>query len=279
VRVVPRPSAERAATAVGRPAPAGEIFPAGPDACIPAPMKTLTELSGTTLRQAAAAIAAAKRSLPSEEPPATVPAVVVSLPSEVSATPGGGEAAPPEGGVAPVVGEQVPATGATAATQPSPPPPPPRPAEETESEEVKALFDAAVAAATGLSGDRLARLRDAVKAVGRQIDDVRLVRVFGPEEPVPGAKMVGGFQYLVDVAPASMRQDPGSQKKERGRGGGGGGRGGGSGGGGKGAPTSGGFSMDSLKEDRKGQRSGPGGRGRPGGGRPGGGTPGGGAPR
>jgi hypothetical protein len=141
-----------------------------------------------------------------------------------------------------------------------------------------------VAEATGLSGDRLSRLRDAVKAAGRRTDDVRLVRVFGPEEPVPGAKTINGFQFLVDHAPASMKQVAAPGGKERGGrggrgGGGGGGRGGGGGGkggGDKGAPTSGGFSMDSLREDRKNERGG--GRGRPGG-RPGGGRPGGGGPR
>ena len=250
----------------------GECFPPGPDACIPAPMKTLTELSGVTLRQAAAAIAAVKRSLPREEEAAVVPAVVVSTPGEPPPASAEGEV------------EAVEATATAAA--PSAPPAaaaPAAPAEEAESEAVKAALDEAVSKATGVSGDRLSRLREAVQVVGRNIDDVRLVRVFGPEEPVPGARTVGGFQYLVDVAPASMRQVPSSQKKERGRGGGGGGgrggAGGGGGGGGKGAPTSGGFSMDSLKEDRKGQRSGPGGgRGRPGAGRPGG-KPGGGSPK
>ncbi len=227
--------------------------------CMAARMKTLTELSGITLRTAAAAIAAAKRSLPREEPPAAVAATAVPAPAEA----------------APAEGEAAPATQAAAPAEPGPPPAPPpsRPAEEVESETVKAALDAAVASATGLSGDRLDRLRDAVKAAGRHIDDVRLVRVFSAEEPVPGAKTLNGFQYLVDVAPASMRQVPTMQKEKRGRGGpgGGGGRGGG---GGKGAPTSGGFSMDSLKEDCKGQRSGPGGgRGRPGGGKPGGGPP------
>ena len=152
-----------------------------------------------------------------------------------------------------------------------------RPVEEPETEAVKAVLDEAVASATGLSGDRLARLRDAVQVVGHKVADVRLVRVFGVEEAVPGATTLNGFQYLCDIAPATMRQEQAPQKKDRGGrggGGGGGGRGGGApGGGGKGAPTSGGFSMDSLKEDRKGQRSGPGGRGKPGGGRPGGGPP------
>jgi hypothetical protein len=139
---------------------------------------------------------------------------------------------------------------------------------------VKAALDAAVAAATGLSGDRLARLRDAVKASGPRTDDVRLVRVFGMEEPVPGAKTIGEFQYLVDHSPASMAQTQAAKRERGGRGGGGPGGGGGraGGGGGKGAPTSGGFSMDSLRDDRKGSRGG----GKPGGGRPGGGRGGGG---
>jgi hypothetical protein len=217
-------------------------------------MKTLTELSGITMRKAAAAIAEAKRSLPKVEAPVAPEAAAAPSAPEASSAAGEGEAAP------------------APARAPEPTPAPKGAAvEEAESETVKAALDEAVAAATGLSGDRLARLRDAVKIVGRQIEDVRLVRVLGPEEPVPGAKTLNGFQYLVDLAPATMRQTV-SQKQERGgRGGRGGGRGGGGGGGGgggsgKGAPASGGFSMDSLKDDRKGQRSGPGGRGRPGGG-------------
>jgi translation initiation factor IF-2 len=239
-------------------------------------MKTLTELSGTLVRMAAKAIAEAQKNLPKEAPPAP-------------ATEPAPEAAPVEATPAGATGPAELEAGATAeAAAPAPAAPPPPPtravevAEAVESEAVKAVLDAAVSAATGLSGDRLARLRDAVKAAGRKTDDVRLVRVFGVEEPVPGARTINGFQFLVDHAPASMKQvaSPGGKEKggRGGRGGGGGGRGGG-GGGGKGggdknAPTSGGFSMDSLREDRKNDRSGRGGR--PGGGRPGGGRPGGG---
>src|SRR5215475_5797582 len=50
---------------------------------------------------------------------------------------------------------------------------------EAESSAVKEILDKAVAEATGTTGDRLARLRDALQAVGRQADRVRLVRVFG----------------------------------------------------------------------------------------------------
>lgn len=222
-------------------------------------MKTLTELSGTLVRTAAKAIAEAQKSLPKEVPPAPA---AEPAPEAAPAEAAPAEAAAPEGAEAP-------AAAAPAKAEAG---------EETESEAVKAALDAAVAAATGLSGDRLSRLRDAVKAAGRRTDDVRLVRVFGVEEPVPGAKTINGFQFLVDHAPASMKQvaTPGGKEKggRGGRGGGGGrGPGGAGGGGGKGAPTSGGFSMDSLREDRKNDPSR--GRGRPGGGRPGGGRPGG----
>jgi translation initiation factor IF-2 len=239
-------------------------------------MKTLTELSGITIRKAAAAIAEAKRLLPKAEPAVEAappaPAVVVSVPA---AAPAEGEAA-----AAPVAEGEV-AAAAAPAPAPAPVSPPKAkgpPPEVPETEEEKAALDAAVTAATGLSGDRLARMRDAVVVTGRRIDDVRLVRVFGPEEPVPGATTRNGFQYVVDFAPASLRQVT-EPKRERGGRGGSGGRGGGGGaggGGGKGAPKSGGFSMDALKDDRKGQRSGPGGGGR--GGRPPGGG-GGGKPR
>ena len=136
---------------------------------------------------------------------------------------------------------------------------------------MKAALDEAVAKATGCSGDRLAMLRAAVEAAGRRTEDVRLVRVFGRDEPLSGAKVIGEHQYLVDFHPQHMKQVGGSPKDERGRGGGrrGGGRGGGGERGGKGAAT-GGFSMDSLRDDRKSERGG--GRGRPGAARrPGGG--------
>ena len=137
---------------------------------------------------------------------------------------------------------------------------------------MKALLDAAVAKATGCSGDRLEIIRAAVKAAGRRTSDVRVVRVFGVEEPLRGAHVIGERQYVVDLLPSSMQQVADAHRKEKGRGGGkGGGRGGGGGGdrGSKGS-TSGGFSMDAVKDDRKGDRGG--GRGS-GGGRPAGTPP------
>lgn len=208
------------------------------------PMKTLTELNGTLIRKAAAAIAEARKSLPKEAPPAPP---VAEAAAEAAPAADGAEAAPAE------------------AAAPEAAPAAPEAAPAGASEAAKAAIEAAAAAATGLAGDRLARLVDAVEVVGGRVEDVRLVRVFGAEEPVTGAKALNGFQYLVDMAPASMRQDW-SVKKEKRFGGRGGGK---PGGGGKGAPTTGGFSMDSLKDDRKGSRGpGGGGRGRPGGGSP-----------
>jgi hypothetical protein len=128
-----------------------------------------------------------------------------------------------------------------------------------EADGVNAALDAAVEKATGISGDRLGMLRAAVEAAGKRTADVRVVRVFGPEEQVAGARSIGGRQYLVDYLPQSMKQVTGSPKEERGRGGRGRGAGGGrsSGGGrGAGAGATGGFSMDSLRDDRKGERGG-----------------------
>jgi translation initiation factor IF-2 len=151
---------------------------------------------------------------------------------------------------------------------------------EAETSAVKEALDKAVAEATGTSGERLDRLREAVKAAGKQAERVRLVRVFGPEEQVQGAKKIGEHQYVVDLMPQSMKQS--FERDERG------GRRGPrrpSGTGKKGAEGSleGSFSMESVMQDRRnergpggargrpGGRGGPGGRGRPGGGRPGGG--------
>jgi translation initiation factor IF-2 len=249
-------------------------------------MKTLTELSGSLIRMAAVAVAEAKRSIPKEEPvePVLAEEPAKEAPAAAIAEAAGADEAPPEEAAA-KAGEK------EAAAEPKEEAAPPEAKdadakekgaardEEAESDAVKAALDAAVAAATGLSGNRLALLRDAVKVVGRRTEDVRLVRVFGPEEKVSGAKVIGDFQFLVDFSPANMKQAMTAPKKDRGgRGGGGGGGGGRSGGrggagGGVKAGTTGGFSMDSLREDRKNER---GGGGRPGGGRkPGGGRPGG----
>jgi translation initiation factor IF-2 len=221
-------------------------------------MKTLTELSGTVIRMAAAAVAAARQAIPTAAPPPT-PEAATAAPSVEPPT---GEAP----AVEPPAGESLPLE--------------PPAGEAPESNAVKTALDEAVAKATGLSGDRLQLVRDALQAVGERTDDVRLVRVFGPEESVPGAKTVGERQYLVDRFPASMKQTAGGGREERGRRGGGGRGGGGRGGGGRGgggakAGTTGGFSMDSLREDRKGGGRSGGRSGGRGGGRPGGG----GAPR
>jgi hypothetical protein len=142
---------------------------------------------------------------------------------------------------------------------------------KADNSAVKELLDKAVSEATGATGDRLERLREALHAAGRQADRVRLVRVFGPEEEVQGAKKIGEHQYVVDLMPQSMKQN--FERDEKGA------RRGPkrpSGGGKKGAEGSleGSFSMESLIQDRRSER-GPGGpgRGRPGGGRggPGGG--------
>ena len=214
-------------------------------------MKTLTELSGSVIRTAAAAIADARRLLPREEKPAD-PVVVEAVAVD-------GAPAPP----AVVVAPRAPA---------------PKAERQADSEAVKAALGEAVAKVTGFSGDRLAMLSAAVEAAGRRAGDVRLVRVFGLDEKLSGGQVIGEHQYVVDYMPPSMKQIAGSPKDEKGRGGrggGGGGRGGGGGGGGAGGAgrgakgsTTGGFSMDSLKDDRKSER---GGKGRPGGGSSGGG--------
>ncbi|MBS1108477.1 MAG: translation initiation factor 2 [Anaeromyxobacteraceae bacterium] len=237
-------------------------------------MKTLTELSGSLVRTAAAAVAEARRSLPREETPVT-PAVVVAPPPEAEAVPASPEAAPASPEAEP---EAVAAAEPAAAPEAEASPPAPKLDPDAENETVKAILDDAVAKATGCSGDRLVMLRAAVKAVGRRAGDVRLVRVFGVEEQLRGAQLIGERQYIVDFLPSNMKQVADAHRSEKGRGKGGGGRGGGGGGGGgdrgaKGAST-GGFSMDSLKDDRKNERGGrsgggprkPGGAGRPAGG-------------
>jgi translation initiation factor IF-2 len=254
-------------------------------------MKTLTELSGSVIRAAAAAVAEARRSLPRDAKPAK-PATPESPPQDAATPPDSdatAAAAEPAEAAAlidptavdatPVDAAGVDATPVDATAEPVdsvevPMAPPAAAAPEPESGAANEAIDAAVTKATGISGDRLTMLRGAVEAVGRRAEDVRLVRVFGPEEQVSGATKIGDYQYVVDVFPQNMKQVT-TPKDDRGRrGGGGGGRGGGGGGkgggdrGAKGGAV-GGFSMDSLRDDRKGARGGPGGR-KPGGRGPGG---------
>jgi len=247
-------------------------------------MKTLTELSGSLIRTAAAAVAEARRSLPREETPVTVAVVVEKAPP--AEAPAEAEAAPVEQAAeqAEPAAEPAAPVEATEPAVEAAPAPAAKLDPDAENETVKAILDDAVAKATGCSGDRLGMLRAAVKAVGRRTGDVRLVRVFGVEEQLRGAQVIGEHQYVVDFLPSNMKQVADAHKDEKGRGKGrGGGRGGGGGGGGgdRGAKgsTTGGFSMDSLKDDRKNERGGRGGGGggprKPGGpGKPGGGQPG-----
>jgi hypothetical protein len=244
-------------------------------------MKTISELSGTVIRMAAAAIAEARRSLPAEEPPAPAPAA----PSEPESVPAeaGTDAAPsgdaPAAALSDDATEPAPADAAGTETAPADAGsqatptqaqtgPSGKPEPRGESEAVKAALDEAAAKATGFSGDRLAMVRAAVEVAGSRLKDVRLVRVFGTEEKLNGGRIIGAYQYVVDFHPTAMKQAAGSHKEERGGRGGGRGRGGGGGGGAGGAgrgakgSTTGGFSMDSLRDDRKKEG---GGRGRPGG--------------
>src|SRR4051812_4231881 len=75
-----------------------------------------------------------------------------------------------------------------------------------------------------VSGDKLARLVEALEAVGDKAERVRLVRVFAAEEQPPGAKKIGEFNYVIDLQP-DMRALPGRSEGRRGGRDGGRGRG------------------------------------------------------
>ncbi len=87
-----------------------------------------------------------------------------------------------------------------------------------------------------LTGDRLARLIEALSAVGDKADRVRLVRVFAGDAEVKGATKIGEFNYVVDLQP-NVQAGGGARDKgrrggpggDRGKPGGGGGLGGGKG--------------------------------------------------
>ena len=276
-------------------------------------MKTLTEFSGTMIRMAAKAEAEARKAIPKEllrVAPAVAPQEgVTAKPDETanaaapvntadSATDAADQALaqPAAGGATDVSGAaeghkakvgEAGAAGAGAtdnarATEGGAKESevnadeagPARGEPEVETSAVKEILDKGVAEATGTSGDRLLRLREALQATGRQADRVRLVRVFGSEEEVSGAKKIGEFQYIVDLMPHSMKQNF-EQKDDKKRGprkpmGGGKQKG-------PEGSLEGSFSMEAVALDRRTERGPgggrPGGKGGPGGGRggPGGG--------
>jgi hypothetical protein len=136
---------------------------------------------------------------------------------------------------------------------------------EAETSAVKEALDKAVSEATGTTAERLDRLREALQAVGKQAERVRLVRVFAGEEPVSGAKKIGEHQYIVDLMPHSMKQvfEQNDKDKKRGP------KRPSMGGKAKGPEGSleGSFSMETVAQDRRSERGPGSGRGGPGGGR------------
>src|SRR6185369_8723409 len=102
----------------------------------------------------------------------------------------------------------------------------------------------AVGEALQMSGDRLARLMEALSVVGNRVGSVRLVRVLSGDKPPPNAQKRGDFFYVVDVVQKGQQGGKGRFEGRRGdrgvpgggrdRGGPGGGRGPGGPGGGRG---------------------------------------------
>jgi len=254
-------------------------------------IRTLTEFSGTLIRMAAKAETEAKKALPKELSQVAPAPAPVSAEPELTAQPtphaaGAGEAPHAEPEVEGGPGEKSEsgafssATDATdelaakeAAENEAKAEAKPEPKEEVgETDAVKAILDEAVAKATNTTGDRLARLREALHAAGRSTDRVRLVRVFGGEDVVAGAKKIGEHQFLVDLMPASMKQvfkDPKDDKnKSRGPK-----KPSGSTKNKNDASLEGSFSMETVAQDRKSERGAPGAKrpGGPGGARPAGG--------
>src|SRR4051794_21117627 len=77
----------------------------------------------------------------------------------------------------------------------------------------------------GVSGDRLARLLEALEVAGEKVDKVRLVRVFAATDEPKGSKKIGEFNYLLDMMPAAQPHGGGGRDRDKrgGRGGFGGG--------------------------------------------------------
>jgi hypothetical protein len=215
-------------------------------------MKTITEFSGILLQQAAGAQQAFLAAHPpveepaAEPPPAAEPTAEVApaadTPEEAAAQPQSEEAS-----AAQEVAPTEPETGSEPAGDPAS-----EPAAETAAPDLGTGPEAeAVGAATGIQGDRLSRLMEALAVVGKRAAGVRLVRVLSGDKPPANAQKKGEFYYVVDMMPRpESRRDADFRGRDRdgrdrdGRGGGGRGRGpggpGGGGGRGPGGPGGGG---------------------------------------
>src|SRR5438128_642514 len=171
-------------------------------------MKTLTEFSGIQIRMAAKAVAEARKALPKEvaqvapaPPPSEPEPTAQQHDNFTQPAPEGERPASPSDAQDQVAAAEA-AAGADAAqaaeAQAKEAAKEEKQAEEeAETDAVKAALDEAVTKATGLTGDRLDRLRAALKAVGRQAERVRLVRLVAPdaEEQIPQARKIGDLYF------------------------------------------------------------------------------------
>ncbi|HEY3353909.1 MAG TPA: translation initiation factor 2, partial [Polyangia bacterium] len=204
-------------------------------------MKTVTEFSASVLAAAARYIKlpepAAKSAPRPAAPPAEAPAEPTP-PAEEAAAP----APAPEGAPVP---ESAPAEAAAEGTPAeAPAEPAPAPAATIDEEGLRAV---------GISGERVARLVDALTAVGSRLSQVTKVRVLsGEDTPPSGAKKIGDLYYVVDMVARPARDDRGHGGRDDRRGGGGrGGFGGKPGGGGGfgGKPGAGGRGRGELERE------------------------------
>src|SRR5262245_47977923 len=138
-------------------------------------MKTITEFSGSVLRAAAQA----QRSRPA------APRV-----SEGSVpAPEGGAGEPPghDASVEPAAQTDSHQEGTTTPV--------------TAPDAAASIEAATVGAAVGITGDRLARLLDALDVVGGKVDDLRMIRVLAGEDPPATAKKRGEFYFVIERLP------------------------------------------------------------------------------
>lgn len=167
-------------------------------------MRQITEFSGTLVRQAAQAEAEARKSLPKQPAPKPDEPVATATEPAPATAETSAELSPTESGQE----ELAEAAAAKVADEISAPP-----AAGTDDQ---SALDGAVSKATGLEGDRLARLREALQAVKGRAADVRLVRVFAGDATVANGQKVGDHVYVVDLMPKSMKPTFGREPEERG---------------------------------------------------------------
>ncbi|MBC8133435.1 MAG: hypothetical protein H7X95_10685, partial [Deltaproteobacteria bacterium] len=205
VEAVPTPEASKAETTAADVAAANAMVSEGA-----APVDASAVPAGTPVEVDSAAPAAADAQESSGASDSDTADVSTADSAEAAASPSDGEAAP-EADAAEADATETPVSttedgdAAVAAAAP--------PVVDPAELAANAAAAAQIEADMGITGDRLARLFEALDSVKQRVDNVRLIRVLQGENPPANARKVGEHYYVADLMPQGQgrRDDRGDR--------------------------------------------------------------------